>query len=111
MTAESQEVVEVTTIVSTEDDILLPSSVELDQNYPNPFNPSTSIRFGLPEAGVVQLEVFNALGQKVAELVNSRKTAGWHTINFDASQLASGIYIYRIKSGNFVKTNKMLLIK
>ncbi|MBO6620979.1 MAG: S8 family serine peptidase [Balneola sp.] len=111
LTAESQEVIEVKTIVSTEDDIELPSAVELDQNYPNPFNPSTSIRFGLPEAGVVQLEVFNALGQKVAELVNGRKTAGWHTISFDASQLASGIYIYRITSGNFVKTNRMLLIK
>ncbi len=111
LTAESQEVIEVKTIVSTEEDMQLPSSVELGQNYPNPFNPSTSIRFGLPEAGVVQLEVFNALGQKVAELVNGRKTAGWHTISFDASQLASGIYIYRITSGNFVKTNKMLLIK
>ncbi|MEO9885229.1 MAG: S8 family serine peptidase [Balneola sp.] len=111
LTAESQEIVEVQTVVSTEDVTQLPTSVELDQNYPNPFNPSTTIRFGLPEAGAVQLEVYNALGQKVTELVNGRKAAGWHTISFDASQLASGLYIYRITSGSFVKTNKMLLIK
>ena len=111
LTAESQKIVEVQTVVSTEDVTQLPTSVELDQNYPNPFNPSTTIRFGLPEAGAVQLEVYNALGQKVTELVNGRKAAGWHTISFDASQLASGLYIYRITSGSFVKTNKMLLIK
>tara|TARA_R110002124_G_scaffold286888_1_gene469050 strand:+ start:1409 stop:6949 length:5541 start_codon:yes stop_codon:yes gene_type:complete len=111
LTAESQEVVNVEIIVSTETNIEIPSSVKLEQNYPNPFNPSTTIKFGLPEAGNVQLEVYNMLGQKIVELVNGRKNAGWHTISFDASQLASGIYIYRITSGNYVKTNKMLLIK
>ena len=111
LTSESQKIVIVETLVSTETDIEIPVAVKLEQNYPNPFNPSTNIKFGLPEAGNVQLEVYNMLGQKVAELVNGRKNAGWHTISFDASQLASGIYIYRITSGNYVKTNKMLLIK
>ena len=98
-------------VVSNETVGEIPSTLELDQNYPNPFNPTTNIRFGLPSSGLVNLTVYNMLGQKVAELVNDNKAAGWHTIAFDASKLSSGIYFYKIQSGNYVKTNKMLLVK
>lgn len=96
---------------SNDFDIDIPNVFSLDQNYPNPFNPSSTIQFGLPEASVVRLEVFNLLGQKVADLVNVQMTAGYHTVRFDASALASGIYIYRIQAGSFVQTKKMMLIK
>ncbi|MFY0685451.1 MAG: T9SS type A sorting domain-containing protein, partial [Balneola sp.] len=80
--------------------------------YPNPFNPSTSIAFGLPASGNVTLEVFDLLGRKVATLLhNENRTAGRHTINFDASSLSSGMYIYRLKAGNSVVTKKLTLIK
>ncbi|MEX0680521.1 MAG: T9SS type A sorting domain-containing protein [Balneolales bacterium] len=88
-----------------------PLTYSLSQNYPNPFNPTTYIRFSIPETSEVQLEVFNMLGQKVAGLVNESKTAGWHTVTFDASQFSSGFYIYRVKANNFVSTKKLMLIK
>ena len=88
-----------------------PMKFELNQNYPNPFNPTTNISYTLPESGDVTLEVFNAVGQKVAILVNSTQNAGYHTVSFDASNLASGVYLYRLSSGNQVKINKMLLLK
>jgi len=96
---------------STGDDGVLPVEFELKQNFPNPFNPSTQITFALPNASDVTLEVFNVVGQKVGTLVNTRMNAGYHTVNFDASSLASGIYIYRIKAGNFVQVKNMTLIK
>ncbi len=111
LAAESLQKVEVLKVVSNETVGEIPSTLELDQNYPNPFNPTTNIRFGLPSSGLVNLTVYNMLGQKVAELVNDNKAAGWHTIAFDASKLSSGIYFYKIQSGNYVKTNKMLLVK
>jgi len=90
----------------------LPASVELKQNYPNPFNPSTIIKYGVPQVGTVRLEVFDLLGRRVATLVdNERKNAGWHQVNFDASNLASGVYLYRIVTGNHVKVHRMTLIK
>ncbi|MEP0008458.1 MAG: FG-GAP-like repeat-containing protein, partial [Balneola sp.] len=98
--------------VNTENEIELPTSVELQQNYPNPFNPSTTIAFGLPESGKVTLEVFDVLGRKVATLLNGdNKSAGRYTVNFDASSLSSGMYIYRLQVGNSVITKKLTLIK
>ncbi|WP_340106251.1 cohesin domain-containing protein [Rhodohalobacter sp. 8-1] len=89
----------------------IPGQFVLEQNYPNPFNPTTTIQFGLPEAGDVSLEVFDMTGRRVATLVNENKSAGWHNVTFDASNLASGMYIYRIQSGNFISTRKLTLIK
>ena len=84
---------------------------ELSQNYPNPFNPTTTIRFNLPEAGNVKLTLFNILGQELQTLVNEFKESGVHTINFNASELNSGMYIYKIEAGTFVQTRKMTLVK
>ncbi|MDW8436493.1 MAG: T9SS type A sorting domain-containing protein [Chloroherpetonaceae bacterium] len=87
------------------------SAYELEQNYPNPFNPSTTIRFAIPQQSDVKLEVFNVLGQKVATLVNERLAAGTYSKVFDAANLASGVYFYRLQAGDFVKTMKMMLVK
>ncbi|MEX2361992.1 MAG: T9SS type A sorting domain-containing protein, partial [Balneolaceae bacterium] len=88
-----------------------PSSFSLSQNYPNPFNPTSNIVFNLPQAHDVKLEVYNINGQLVRTLVNDRMSAGEHTVQFDAGDLASGIYVYRIIAGSFVQTKKMTLIK
>jgi len=88
-----------------------PIEYELSQNYPNPFNPSTTIRFTIPEKGNVKLMIFNILGEEVATLLNEAKEAGVHTINFSAAELKSGIYFYKLESGNYLKVNKMNLIK
>jgi hypothetical protein len=89
----------------------VPNEFTLNQNYPNPFNPSSTIRFGVPEAADVRLEVFNMLGQKVATLVNEKLQAGYHSAQFNAGHFSSGVYIYRIQAGSFVQTKKMMLIK
>jgi len=91
----------------------IPTTFSLEQNYPNPFNPSTNIRFGLPETAPVTLEVYNLQGQKVAVLLqNVTKSAGMHTLSFDASKLSSGIYVYRIIAGSsFMASHKMVLLK
>ena len=101
--------------------IVLPNSVEnegeqpneyfLAQNFPNPFNPSTKISYGIQEAGVVNLKVYNILGSEVTTLVNEHKSAGNYEVSFGKNELASGIYIYRLTVNNFVQTRKMILEK
>lgn len=104
---------ETITILSVSNEVNggVPTEFAIQQNYPNPFNPSTNINYSLPEASSVTIVVYDLLGQKVAELVNTEKAAGYHTIAFDASALSSGVYIYQIKAGTFTETKKMMLIK
>jgi hypothetical protein len=80
-------------------------------NYPNPFNPSTTITYDLAERSFVRLRVFDMLGRQVAILVDEEKSAGTHTVTFDASKLPSGVYFYRIDAGSFGKTKKIVLTK
>jgi hypothetical protein len=84
---------------------------ELNQNYPNPFNPVTTIQFSLPQSGNVKLSVYNLLGEQVTELVDEFKESGVHAINFNASELNSGLYIYKLETNGFVQSKKMTLIK
>jgi hypothetical protein len=84
---------------------------QLHQNYPNPFNPTTQIQYNMPVPAQVTLEVFNSLGQKVMELVNSQKPAGYHIEIFDATRLSSGVYFYKLTTPSFTETKRMLLIK
>jgi hypothetical protein len=94
-----------------EDYLSLPQESVLGQNYPNPFNPSTTIRYGLPSRSHVTLTVFNTLGQQVATLAEGEMEAGYHETVFDASGLASGVYLYRLQAGNFVQTKRLLILK
>jgi len=94
------------TILST-----TPKSYSLSQNYPNPFNPTTKISFSLPKNSDVKLVVFDILGKEVATLVNDYRTAGTHQVEFNASNLASGVYLYRIEAGEFRDVKRMMLIK
>jgi hypothetical protein len=89
----------------------VPVGFSLRQNYPNPFNPSTTIRYGLPRACDVALTVFNALGEQVATLVQGEQDAGDHEVVFDASGLASGVYLYRLQAGDFLQSRRILLLK
>ena len=92
-------------------EIETPNEYELKQNYPNPFNPSTRIEYSLVKDGKVVLEVYDILGEKIAQLVNENKESGIYSVQFDASQLPSGIYLYKIKTDDFVKVKKMILLK
>ncbi len=89
----------------------LPTSYGLKQNYPNPFNPTTEIKYQLPEAAHVKLTIYNILGQEVVQLVNTQQAIGFYSVKFDASQFASGTYIYRLEAGDFIQTKRMVLIK
>ena len=91
--------------------VMVPEVVSLDQNYPNPFNPVTSIQFHLPEESKVELTVFDLLGHEVTKLVDQQITSGSHKIEWNSAGTASGIYIYRLKTGNEVITKKMILLK
>lgn len=88
-----------------------PYVFRLHHNYPNPFNPTTNISYEIPEAGDVRIQVYDVLGRQVATLVNEYQNAGFYTLQFDASRLASGQYIYRIQAGNRTMTRTMTLIK
>ncbi|MEJ2616663.1 MAG: T9SS type A sorting domain-containing protein, partial [Ignavibacteriaceae bacterium] len=90
---------------------LIPDEYNLSQNYPNPFNPSTTIEYALKEESIVQIKVYNSIGQEVATLVNEIKPAGYYSIHYNANRLASGIYFYRIEAGSFYQIKKMTLIK
>lgn len=87
------------------------SEFKLYSNYPNPFNPTTKIKYSLPENGFVSLKVFNTLGQEIAVLVNQHKNAGEYVVVFGASNLGSGIYVYRIQTGQYASTKKMILLR
>jgi len=97
-------------------EVTTPLQFELGQNYPNPFNPSTNIKFSLAVDSKVSLKIFNILGQEVATLLNANIAAGINSINFDASKLNSGVYLYRLEAtgidgSNFIKIRKMILTK
>jgi DNA-binding beta-propeller fold protein YncE len=91
--------------------VSLPATYELEQNYPNPFNPTTTIVFSLPEKGKVELKIFDNLGREVLTVLNRDLSAGKHSVMFDASKLATGIYHYRLKVNDEVFTRKMTLVK
>jgi hypothetical protein len=93
------------------DDESVPIRFQVFQNYPNPFNPSTIIRFALPKQTQVKLEIYNVLGERVIELVNTELIAGTHEVIFNGSNLASGIYFYQLQAGQFLETKKMILLK
>jgi hypothetical protein len=88
-----------------------PVSFTLAQNYPNPFNPATTIRYTLPHRSQVLLAVYNTLGQRVAALVQGQEEAGSYEVKFDGSNLASGVYFYRLQAGTYVETKKLLLLR
>ncbi|MCX7833838.1 MAG: M20/M25/M40 family metallo-hydrolase [Ignavibacteria bacterium] len=89
----------------------IPKVYELSQNYPNPFNPVTKINYAIPKNSFVTLKIYDLLGREVATLINEEKPAGYYSIDFDASNLSSGIYFYRLSAGDFIKTMKMTLMK
>jgi hypothetical protein len=89
----------------------VPKVFALQQNYPNPFNPSTTIKFEMPRASHVNLTVFDVLGREVSWLVNERRNAGVHEVKFDGSNLVSGVYFYRLQTGDYLASKKMLILK
>ncbi|MDI6400534.1 CotH kinase family protein [Balneolaceae bacterium ANBcel3] len=98
-------------IIASEADPVSPNSYELMQNYPNPFNPMTSIRYALPVESQVRIEVFDVMGRLVETLVNEHQRSGVHHVTWDASEMASGIYLYRITTGDFMQTKRMTLLR
>jgi len=92
-------------------DITAPAVFSLEQNFPNPFNPGTSIKYSIPQDGIVSLVIFNLLGEKMVTLVNQNMKAGKHEVKFDASHYASGIYFYRLDAGIYSSVRKMILMK
>jgi hypothetical protein len=104
--------------VEDENSVQLASNFELAQNYPNPFNPTTTISYTIPnvtlsraEGSRVQLKIYDVLGNEVVTLVNEYKPAGSYEVRFDASILSSGVYFYKLQTGNLVETKKMILMK
>ena len=99
------------TITSIGENTNLLKKFILFQNYPNPFNPETTIKYELPKEANVQLTIYNILGQKAVELVNSFQKAGRYEVNWNAKDFASGVYIYQIKAGELIKSKKLILLK
>ena len=97
--------------LAIEREIIVPTNYTLRQNFPNPFNPNTVIEFNLPKAANVIIEVYNLAGQKIITLLNKKMPAGSHQVDFNASNLSSGVYFYRIKAGEFQDVKKMVLLK
>lgn len=97
--------------LNTKEQSTLPTQYELSQNHPNPFNPTTVIKFALPEARHVQITVYNALGEKVMELMDAELPVGQHQVEFNAKNQASGVYFYVMKSGDFMAVKKMLVLR
>ncbi len=100
-----------TTAVGVRNDLNVVNTFSLDQNYPNPFNPTTLIKYSVAERSNVSLKVYDVLGNEVTTLVNTSKDAGSYQVNFDASKLSSGVYIYTLNAGNYTQSKKMLLMK
>ena len=100
-----------TPLISVEELKEIPTTYSLMQNSPNPFNPTTKIQYSLPETSNVKLSVYNSMGQKVMQLVNENQSAGKYIVDFNAQNLQSGVYFYRLQTNKFVDTKKMLLIK
>ena len=105
---------------SVEEDNVIPTEFFLYQNYPNPFNPTTKIKYSIPESplpggdgrgGLVTLKVYDVLGNEIATLVNEEKPAGSYEIEFNGSNLLSGIYFYQLRAGTFIQTKKMVLLR
>jgi hypothetical protein len=108
------DVVEAALLSAMED--LVPAEFALHQNYPNPFNPTTQIKFDLAEDGLVTIKIFDVMGRELRTLVNSVRTAGYHSIQWDATNqlgegVSAGMYIYMIQAGDFISTKKMVLLK
>ncbi len=100
-----------TTSIEVVKNDLAPKKYELQQNYPNPFNPSTTISYSLPHSGLVQLKVYDLLGREVADLVNEEQAMGNYKVEFNASNLTSGVYLYRLQSSGFTETKKLVLLR
>jgi len=100
-----------TFITSVSENDLLPNVFTLGQNYPNPFNPATKIKYSIPELSFVTIKVYDVLGSEVSLLINEEKSIGTYEITWSAEQLPSGVYFYKLQSGSFVETKKMVLIK
>lgn len=100
----------VTSVEQIEND-LLPTEFRLEQNYPNPFNPSTTIQFSVPQASNVTIRIYDILGREVAMLIDEEYQPGQYKVIFEAGQLASGLYVYRILAGDFNESKKLMLLK
>ncbi len=103
--------INIVTEVKSDSENILPTEFRLEQNYPNPFNPTTSIEYSVPSSEYVSLKIFDILGNETATLVNEQKDAGKYKVQFNAYNLASGLYIYKIQAGSFTQVRKMLLLK
>ena len=96
---------------SISENLNVPNEYNLAQNYPNPFNPTTSISYSIPKAGHVSLKVYDLLGREVATLVDEEKISGSYQVSFNAANLSSGVYFYRLQSNSFDETRKLILLK